>query len=199
MYKVFVNDRPIIFTSSLKNEENFSLLNVKDIVIRSVIKQVKTGKLKGVYLYSEDIENDWKQFCNQYNMIKAGGGLVCNAKEELLFIFRARKWDLPKGRIHGNEDIEETAVREVEEECGINNVIIKKFLLNTYHFYYHEKKLRLKKIYWYLMYTDYSGKLTPLLEEGIKRVKFKNPSQVKAALQNTYANVRSVLEEYYKL
>ncbi|SNR15168.1 NUDIX hydrolase [Tenacibaculum jejuense] len=199
MYKVFVNDRPIIFTSSLKNEENYPVLKIKDIVIRRIINQVKTGKLKGVYLYSKTLELDWQSFCEDYNMIKAGGGLVCNQKKELLFIFRARKWDLPKGRIHQNENIEETAIREVEEECGISGVSIKKFLLNTYHFYYHERKLRLKKIYWYLMYTDYSGKLTPLSEEGIKRVQFKNPIQVSTALQNTYANVRSVLKEYYKL
>ncbi|WP_442267012.1 NUDIX hydrolase [Tenacibaculum sp. ZS6-P6] len=199
MYKVFVNDRPIIFTSSLKNEENYSLLKIKDIVISNIIKQVKTGKLKGIYLYSENLERDWEQFCDSYNMINAGGGLVYNDNNELLFIYRARKWDLPKGRVHGNEDVKETAIREVEEECGISDVEIKKFLLNTYHFYYHERKLRLKKIYWYLMYSNYSGKLTPLFEEGIKKVKFKNSTQVKAALQNTYANVRSVLDKHYKL
>lgn len=198
MYKVFVNDRPLIFTSSLKNDEDFSLLNIKDIVIRSVINQVKTGKLKGVYLYSKTIEKDWLAFCKTFNMIKAGGGLVCNEKKELLFIFRAKKWDLPKGRIHGTEDIKETAIREVKEECGIDNVIIKKFLLHTYHFYYHNRKLRLKKIYWYEMHTNYSGKLTPLLKEGIKKVEFKNSIKVQEALQNTYANVRAVVKEYYK-
>ncbi len=199
MYKVFVNDRPIIFTSSLKNEENFSLFKIKDIIIHTIVKQVKTGKLKGVYLFSENLDSDWETFCIEYKMIKAGGGLVSNNKGELLFIYRARKWDLPKGRIHGNENIETTAIREVEEECGIANVTIQKFLLNTYHFYYHERKLRLKKIYWFLMYSEYSGKLTPLFTEGIKKVHFKNSEEVALALTNTYANVRTVLQKYHEL
>ncbi|WP_299714911.1 NUDIX domain-containing protein [uncultured Tenacibaculum sp.] len=199
MYKVFVNDRPIIFTSSLKNEEDLPLLKIKNIVISRVINQVKTGKLKGVYLFSNTLEGDWLAFCKKYNMIKAGGGLVSNDENELLFIYRAKKWDLPKGRIDGDEDIQDTALREVKEECGIQNLEIKQFLLNTYHFYYDNRKLRLKKIYWYLMHTDHKGKLNPLLEEGIKKAEFKKSDAVAKALKKTYANVRTVFAKYNDL
>jgi len=199
MYKVFVNDRPIIFTSSLIFEEDFPLLNFKDISIPHVINKVKAGNLKGVYLFSEELEKDWELFCRTYNIKEAGGGLVLNDKKEILFIYRARKWDLPKGRKANNETIEETAIREVQEECGISQVTIDQFLLNTYHMFYDKGALRLKKIYWFLMKTSFTGELTPLLEEGIKHVVFKNQEEIEAALQNTYANVRTVYQTYQTL
>ena len=40
--------------------------------------------------------------------------------KETLFIFRRNKWDLPKGKMdQGDESIERTAIREVQEETGI--------------------------------------------------------------------------------
>ena len=47
MYKVFVNDRPIIFTSSPIKNEDYPVMDCKDIILNDVIKQVKKGKLKG--------------------------------------------------------------------------------------------------------------------------------------------------------
>lgn len=199
MYKVFVNDRPIIFTSSLTKEEDYPLLNVKNITINNVIKQVKTGKLKGVLLYSDNLQNYWEFFCEKYNVIEAGGGLVVNEEEELLFIYRGNKWDLPKGRIEKGEQIEETAIREVEEECGITEVYIKQFLVHTYHFYIEEGKMRLKKIHWYLMYTKYNGVLKPLKSEGIKKAMFVNEEELSTILQNTYTNVKTVYNVYFTL
>lgn len=37
-------------------------------------------------------------------------------------------WDLPGGRIHRDESIEQALVREVEEEIGVKNIKIIKFL-----------------------------------------------------------------------
>jgi hypothetical protein len=35
----------------------------------------------------------------QLRIIQAGGGLVLNEQNELLFIFRRGSWDLPKGKV----------------------------------------------------------------------------------------------------
>jgi 8-oxo-dGTP pyrophosphatase MutT (NUDIX family) len=58
---------------------------------------------------------------------------------------------LPKGKLEFNEDIAECAVREVEEECGIDDVSIESKLLQTYHTYTIEGKMILKETHWYLM------------------------------------------------
>ncbi|WGH76744.1 NUDIX domain-containing protein [Tenacibaculum tangerinum] len=196
MYKVFVNDKPIIFTTSLKNEEDFPVFICKNIIIEELIYRLKVGKLEGVYLYSNDFTKDWLNFKVHFKMITAAGGLVLNKNRELLFIYRADKWDLPKGRVEEGEDLEEAAIREVEEECGIEKLIIKRKLLITYHLFIQQNEYRLKETHWYLMFSNYERSLTPQLEEGITKAEFKNAQETKHALQNTFANIIMVYESY---
>ena len=150
-------------------------------------------------LYVADINVGWKKFKKKFKLIKSGGGLVLNQKKEILFIYRAKKWDLPKGKIEKGEKIRDAAIREVEEECGISDLKIIKPLLKTYHIFYSEKEQRLKQTHWYLMHSTYKGKLKPQLEEGITKVEFKNEAETQLALQNTYANIRLVLESFKAL
>ena len=51
-------------------------------------------------------------------VINTCGGVVF-ADDKILFILKNDKWDLPKGRMDGNETKEETAVREIAEETGL--------------------------------------------------------------------------------
>lgn len=196
MYKVFVNDKPIILTTSIKNEEDFPVYIYKNTTIEELIYKLKVGKISGVYLYSTNLSENWEEFRQKFKVIVAGGGLVLNDKKEVLFIYRGNKWDLPKGRIEKDELIEETAVREVEEECGIENLSIERKLTQTYHLFIFDNEYRLKETHWYLMNSNYKGKLTPQLEEGITEVAFKDEESTKKALQNTYANIQYVYDCY---
>ncbi|SEC87543.1 NUDIX domain-containing protein [Tenacibaculum sp. MAR_2009_124] len=198
MYKVFVNDKPIILTTSLNNDEDYPLYLFKNIAFEEVIHKLKTDVLVGVYLYCTNIEESWKEIREIYEPIVAGGGLVLNESKEVLFIFRGEKWDLPKGRIEEGEEIEEAAIREVEEECGIEDVVLKKFLINTYHLFIQGGKKRLKETYWFLMHSGYKGELKPQTEEGITDVCFKNEKEIEKALLNTYANIKLVYNNYLK-
>ena len=195
MYKVFVNDTPIIITSSSKKENIFPVYNFKNVLIDEILHKLNNKELQGVNLYSTDLENDWKYFLTNMKLIPAAGGLVLNPKKEVLFIFRNGVWDLPKGWIEKGETIETAAIREVEEECGISNLQLIKPLITTYHIYFH-KGVKLKQTYWYLMTSNYSEKLTPQLEEGITEVVFKNKTAIKTALKNTYANIQLVYNTY---
>ena len=196
MYKVFVNDKPIIFTTSVKNKEDYPVYVYKNTIIEVLIYKLKLGKLKGVYLFSNELENHWQSFKINLKVITAAGGLVLNEKNEVLFIYRGNKWDLPKGRIEKGERIEETAIREVEEECGIQNLSIKKKLINTYHLFVQKGEHRLKETHWYLMHSDYDGRLIPQLEEGITNVEFKDKESTLKALENTYLNIKLVYSSY---
>ena len=129
-------------------------------------------------------------------MVSAAGGLVLNPDNEMLFIHRLGIWDLPKGRIEKGETIEETAVREVEEECGVEGLILEKPLITTFHLFFMDDIQQLKITHWFLMKIDFQEKLTPQLEEGITKVVFKNEAQVYQAMQNTYANIKLVLDAY---
>ena len=115
-----------------------------------IIQKLKNHKMKGVNLYTPILEVGWKCFLSIFNKVSAAGGLVLNSKEEILFIYRSNKWDLPKGSIEKGESIEETAIREVEEECGIFNLKVIKPLLTTFHIYF-QNGMKLKETFWFLM------------------------------------------------
>ena len=190
MYKVFVNDCPIILTDTKKISTEFEQVNFNRINIIELIDTVFSKKQKGIYLYCEDLEANWETFQSKFKIQKAAGGKVINSNNEVLFIYRLGKWDLPKGKLEKGEFIKECAVREVEEECGIANLIIEKELQTTYHIFERKGKTILKITYWFLMNSNYKGNLTPQMEEGIEKVEFKNVAETKEALKNTYENIK---------
>ena len=141
------------------------------------------------------IEENWQDFCSKYIMIEAAGGLVFNKDGDILMIFRNGKWDLPKGKLEIGESVEECAIREVEEECGISDLIIENKIKDTYHTYVLEGENILKKTYWYKMKTDYSAKLVPQIEEGITKASWVDKDQISKKLKNSYGNISDVLNE----
>ncbi|WP_439127734.1 NUDIX hydrolase [Polaribacter sp.] len=198
MYKVFVNDKPIIVTSSQNNENNFPIYLLKNTVKEEIIYKLKNENISGVNLYTPDLDTGWQFFVNSFDVVSAAGGLVLNDKKEVLFIFRNGVWDLPKGRIEKGETNEKAAVREVEEECGIANLSLVKPIITTYHTYYQDG-LKLKETFWFLMTSDFNGTLIPQLEEGITEVVFKDETAIQKAFKNTYENIQLVYDTYLKM
>ena len=125
---------------------------------------------------------------------KAGGGLVYNAKNEVLFIFRNGKWDLPKGGTEKGEAIEDTAMREVEEETGVGNLVVNQKLQKTYHIFKRNGRLKLKITHWFEMRTTFEGIPEGQAEEGIEKVAWLNPEEIKEALKNSYENIKLLFE-----
>jgi ADP-ribose pyrophosphatase YjhB (NUDIX family) len=140
----------------------------------------------------EFITDNWEGFCAQYMLIEAAGGLVYNLDNQLLMIFRNGKWDLPKGKLESGENISQCAMREVEEECGVEELSIVKKLKSTYHTYKLNGKAILKRTYWFKMNSNYKSKLTPQLEEGITKVEWVSLSEVPLKLENSYGNIKEL-------
>jgi len=126
-------------------------------------------------------------------LVKAGGGLVINEKEEILFMFRRGKWDLPKGKLDPGESLESCAQREVKEETGINHLALIRFLLVTEHEYEERGQVILKETHWWMMKTIGNQKLVPQTEEDISELKWIGPSDFKLVQQNTYPGILDVL------
>ena len=122
--------------------------------------------------------------------VVAGGGKVYNAKGEVLFIYRNDKWDLPKGKAERKETIEETAIREVEEETQVSGLKITKPLPTTYHIFKRNGKHKIKITYWFEMKTNFDGELLPQEKEGITKVKWLDDKASQKALENSYANIK---------
>jgi 8-oxo-dGTP pyrophosphatase MutT (NUDIX family) len=126
---------------------------------------------------------------------KAGGGLVYNKNGDVLFIFRNGKWDLPKGGTEKGEDIEQTSMREVEEETGVNGLKIIKKLQKTYHIFKRNGVYKLKITHWFEMQTDFEGIPEGQIDEGIDKVEWKNPTEIQEALKNSYENIKLLFQE----
>jgi ADP-ribose pyrophosphatase YjhB (NUDIX family) len=190
MYKVFVGDKPIILTTLVEHETNFKNYLLNTVNIRKVIRELNSSNLKEIRLIHNKENKLIKKFLKKLPNVIAGGGKVYNEKKEILFIYRNDKWDLPKGKVEGRETIEQTAIREVSEETGVNGLEISKPLDTTYHIFKRNGRYKIKVTYWFEMKTSFTGNLYAQENEGITKVEWLNNIQIKDALQNSYANIK---------
>ncbi|HSD13542.1 MAG TPA: NUDIX domain-containing protein [Flavobacterium sp.] len=195
MYKVFVNDKPLFLTNQVVKETDFQLFLLESVDIKQIIVKMFQNKITKAFLYHPDEKEILTKLKEKIPAVKAGGGLVFNKNNEVLFIFRNGKWDLPKGGTEKGEVIEETAIREVEEETGVTGLKITRKLQKTYHIFKRNGKYKLKITHWFEMRTDFEGKLQGQADEGIEKVMWLKPEERKEALGNSYENIKLLFEE----
>ena len=204
MYKVFAKDKPIFILSSTSTD----LLKLNDNVLRIKYQSkkslhrayellLKENVIQRLDISSDDVELVWKSFKSLFLYIEAAGGVVKNDKGEILLIFRKGKWDLPKGKIEKGESIKDAALREVQEECGIDHLSIVKALPATYHTYTVNGKSSLKKTFWFEMLCKGNDKPKPQIEEEITKAEWMSKTQVKKALENTYPAIIELMMDYF--
>ena len=193
MQKIFVGNKPIVLTTKVEKETNFKNLMIDSVDIIKVLQLLKKNKYKSVRLVGSNEDDLLESFLKLLPNVIAGGGKVFNSKGHILFIFRNGKWDLPKGKAEANETIDQTALREVEEETGIRDLSISKPLEITYHIFKRNNKILLKKTYWFEMYSSYEGDFKPQFKEGITKVKWIDPKKLKKIKKNIYANIDQLL------
>ena len=194
MYKVFVNESPLILTNEKPDNAIGNVFLMEDNAINYAITSLSKKLLTQAYIYDPS-DNILEKFSSKIPIVVAAGGLVRNKKGKVLFIYRNDKWDLPKGKLDKGESIEKAAVREVEEETGVAGLIIEKYLKTTFHIFKRSGEYRLKKVYWFHMVTSYSGKLVPQTDEGITNVKWLGPKKIEKALKNSYLNIKLLFQD----
>ncbi len=194
MYKVFVNDKPLFLTNEIQKETDFQLFLLESVDIKELIIKIFKNKVDKAFLYHPDEKEMMKKLKSKIPVEKAGGGLVYNDKNEVLFIFRNKKWDLPKGGIEKGEEIEDTAIREVEEETGVKGLKIIRKLPKTYHIFKRNGRYKLKITHWFEMRTSFNENLIGQVEEGIEKVEWKTPKEIQVALTNSYENIKLLFE-----
>jgi 8-oxo-dGTP pyrophosphatase MutT (NUDIX family) len=142
---------------------------------------------------SEDIDY-LKSVIQKYLLtIEAAGGVVQNDFNEILFIFRRGKWDLPKGKKEEDEEIAVCAEREIEEETGVSHLTLLKKLTETYHVYEERGKKILKISHWFHFNCPGRQNPVPQTEEDITEIKWINKNNLNEQLSNTYDTIREVM------
>lgn len=197
MYKVFVKDVPIILSTEKNIGKQYTAIPLKLARFKKIIKKINAGKLTYVNLYHKNEEKLEKFLRKKLPFVEAAGGLVYNKRKEILFIYRNARWDLPKGHVEKNESYKEAAVREVEEETGVRDIQVTRFITKTYHVFQRNGKFKLKATYWYEMYTEFEGELIPQKKEGIKKAKWKNFESSQKALKDSYENIKLLFPKEY--
>jgi 8-oxo-dGTP pyrophosphatase MutT (NUDIX family) len=93
--------------------------------------------------------------------VEAAGGVLVRETEdgpEVAVVHRPRydDWSLPKGKLRPGEEWERAALREIEEETGIQSELGEE--LSPAH--YRDRKGRRKRVRWWLM-RPLGGEFTP--------------------------------------
>jgi 8-oxo-dGTP pyrophosphatase MutT (NUDIX family) len=130
--------------------------------------------------------------------IVAAGGLVFNQDEKLLLIFRRGFWDLPKGKLDDGETIEQCAVREVEEEVGLSNIILQEFVDITTHEYFDKwvGTNVIKKTYWYKMSVP-NQHFVLQTEEDIERAAWIAKNEWILYKNDCFKNIQFIVEKFW--
>ncbi len=163
--------------------------------LEHAIKLMDLNEVKSV-IVTGDVKKMWKEFQSYYTLIDAAGGVVRNTENKLLFIFRLGKWDLPKGKMDEGETLEQTAIREVEEECGISKLKITGKILTTYHTYTLKGKNILKSSHWFAMTTKDNSPLIIQTEEHITDARWVKHKEIPELLNEAYPSIAEVMKEY---
>jgi len=205
MYKVYFNNRTVYLADDYKS--NFDKYNGLFYKYKSKEEfekvweffEVLSSGVNNLFIIDNNLEKLKEEFYNIFKLIEASGGVVVNKDDKVLIIKRFGKWDLPKGKVQEGENIEDAALREVTEECGIGPLKIIKKLQPTFHTYYLNNQQILKQTHWYEMQYDGDENFKPQVEEDITEVKWVEKSELSIILDNTYKSVIDVLIDAKKL
>lgn len=212
-YKFFVNSKVVILCDNPGKIEEIFIPSVNFIIKKHEnIQQLKSllDILLGqdndsqLVIFNKDVEKLKSDFLSLFNCIEAAGGVVQNKKEEVLLIFRLGSWDLPKGKVDEGETLNQTAIREVQEETGLMELVLGEAIQflpyknkATYHSYQYKNQEAMKISYWYRM--KYLGDSNPIpqVEEDIEKVKWVKVEDIPNYYNNMYDSIVDVLEAVF--
>ena len=200
--KIYFNDKPLFLCDTIDkiirpfihHDDTVSIDELNAHTIKTMIHEMQEPKVHAGIFQHKDLEELKKAFFKKFTLIQAAGGLVKNSENRILMIFRLGKWDLPKGKLDKGEELEDCAIREVEEETGLKNVKLNSPLLVTYHTYHEGTKFILKESHWFTMTIIGSQKLIPQTEEDIFDIKWIGTDEVNSYLPKSFPLISDIIE-----
>jgi ADP-ribose pyrophosphatase YjhB (NUDIX family) len=200
--KIYFADKPLFLCDSIDetikpyvHHDDAVFIDELDAhTIKTMIHEMQQPNVHaGVFLHP-DLEKLKKAFQKKITLVQAAGGLVKNERNEILMIFRRNKWDLPKGKLDKGENLEDCAIREVEEETGLENVKLNSSLIVTYHTYHEGTKHILKESHWFSMTVEGEQKLLPQTEEDISDIQWIDQDKINSYLQKTFPLISDIMK-----
>jgi len=202
MYKININDNTLylIQTDKLKKEKFsknalISPYSGKTKNLLSFIDMLEnTNRFDQIVIHFHDVKELKRDFEGLFKVVRASGGVVLNPKGKVLMIFRRGHWDLPKGKIEQGEKKKKAGIREVQEETGVNELIVNEKIITTRHVYRLKNgKRAIKKTFWYHM-KALSQPLSPQVEEDIEKAEWINVKNFVTPEIKIYDSIIDVLK-----
>ena len=200
MHKIYFERRCIIICDpseeALSDPNSVEFHPGERIDVHALVRMFEVqDTLSRIYIPTPDIEQTYRRICGEFREVNAAGGLVSNRRGDFLLISRSGLWDLPKGHQEAGEDIEVTALREVQEETGVEELELRRLICITDHVYLRGGVWHLKHTWWYdMLYTNPTD-LTPQREEDISKAAWVAKSSLPPFLKNTYPSIQEVFRE----
>jgi 8-oxo-dGTP pyrophosphatase MutT (NUDIX family) len=152
----------------------------------------RSPQIPELWVYHENPDTVLREIASCNKFLRAAGGLVFNKSGQKLLIHRSGFWDLPKGKAEKDESEQQTAIREVEEECGLHNPELKHKIKNTYHVYRMAGTRILKETAWYEMYYSGNEPLTPQTDEDIDKAEWVDADKLHK-YDKMYASIKDLM------
>ncbi len=171
-----------LFLKSDKKEEILEIL--------AVFEQLT--EIKSLNILGDNTGKLFDIIKSNYTIVEAAGGIVRREDGKMLAIYRRGKWDLPKGKVEKGEFYKQTAIREVQEECGLSNIEIDKKIAETYHTYTENGKKILKRTFWYDI--NLKANETPVVQtsEDITDYFWYDFQTLKDIMVNTFESLKDI-------
>lgn len=199
MHKIYFEKRCIVIC---RNDEaqladpNSVEFHIGEIIdIHALVGMFEaSATLSRIYIPTDGRQEEeiYRRLCSEFREVNAAGGLVSNRRGDYLLIRRDGLWDLPKGHQEPGEDIRTTALREVQEETGVDNLKLRKLICITDHCYFRNNMWHLKHTWWYDMLYNEPVELVPQKEEDITKAAWVARSSLPPFLKNTYPSIAEV-------
>ena len=200
MHKIYFEKRCIIICTpdeeALQDPNSVEYHPGEIIDIHALVRMFEVqDTLQRIYIPTHDTEKTYRRICGEFKEVNAAGGLVSNRRGDYLLISRYGLWDLPKGHQEPGEDIEVCALREVQEETGVDQLLLRRLVCITDHCYLRNGIWHLKHTWWYdMLYTDPTN-LTPQRDEDITKAAWVAKSSLPPFLKNTFPSIVEVFRE----
>lgn len=202
---IYINEKPLVIAGLQQHlapafTTAATLFSPSDEEVAQTIRLLERGELPMAVLRSPHPETVMEQVKSHFTEFVAAGGLITNATGEVLLMFRRGKWDMPKGKQDEGESLEACALREVQEETGLQNIRLGHLITETWHYYSLKEKRILKHSYWYRMYFTGTELTVPQIEEDIVDIQWIRPDNLAKYMQYSYQNIVDVVAKAgYKL
>jgi 8-oxo-dGTP pyrophosphatase MutT (NUDIX family) len=183
--------RELLFTTTAP--ANYYVVEDENISRAKVITFLEN--YNSVAVLSSQPKRAFEKFAEQMEWVEAAGGVVANFSDDLLMIHLRGRWDLPKGMVEKGETLTQAALREVQEETGIEQPSIGALIAKTYHIYDLYGGWHLKQTSWYRMTTTERQPTLPQQQEGITAAVWVSHEECLRLLNQSFASLRMVAQK----